>query len=265
MTSLTATEATTVERAMGDADVSIRLLGGLEVRVCGGPPRRWSSGRARALLAFLVLADRPVAREEAQDALWPHLGAAQARNNLNVTVCRLRETLHPVGRTLVVGGRAHLELSSVGTVDIDVARFERDVVAARAAESSGDVSHALTRYEAALGHYGGELVPEEPYLEWLDRPRARVRRTYLAAVARIRELRELQGDHRRAAWASELALELDEFDEDAMARWVRCTSAVGDVRRATVEVARYRERLAAALGVSPGPRLAAAIDGLTVL
>ena len=55
--------------------------------------------KARALLAYLALEPRPHRRGALMGLLWPEMAEADARNNLRVTVARLRRALKQAGLT----------------------------------------------------------------------------------------------------------------------------------------------------------------------
>ena len=61
----------------------IRLLGGFEIRVGGEPLEALRSGRARSLIAFLILhPDVAHARSRLAFEFWPDSSDGQARTNL---------------------------------------------------------------------------------------------------------------------------------------------------------------------------------------
>ena len=97
-------------------------------------------------------------RDEVLEALWPQLGADAAAPNLHKAASYARRALGERGGVVLRGGV--VELAPAAGVTTDVERFE-----------AGDDSA-----------YGGELLPDEPYEEWLLAPRARLRERRLAVM-----------------------------------------------------------------------------------
>ncbi len=78
------------------AELSVRLLGGLQLRIGGVTVDVLRSGRARSLLAFLVLHPGVAqSRQSLAFAFWPDSPEAQARTNLR-NVLHLLRRAHPV-------------------------------------------------------------------------------------------------------------------------------------------------------------------------
>jgi DNA-binding SARP family transcriptional activator len=79
------------------APLSIRLLGGLEVRRGDIllPEQVWGRKRDRLLFAYLLIAGQAVSREALLDALWPNLAPAAAGASLRVAWSRLKRALEP--------------------------------------------------------------------------------------------------------------------------------------------------------------------------
>src|SRR4051794_10676385 len=89
MQSVTRGPVTTAGGAGGELE--IQLLGGFRVRVDGVPLDRLRSGRARSLLAFLVLGPNVAhSRQRLAPMFWPHSSDGQARTNLRNVLHLLR-------------------------------------------------------------------------------------------------------------------------------------------------------------------------------
>jgi len=82
-----------------DADVAASALGPLEVRVAGQRVPRWTSLKARAVFQYLLVhQDRPTRRDVLMSLQWPTHSHNSARNNLNVALYSLRNTLDGLGQ-----------------------------------------------------------------------------------------------------------------------------------------------------------------------
>ena len=141
--------------------LEVRLLGAFEVLVDSQPvpADAWAQRRAADLVKLLALAPgHRMPRDEVLETLWPQLGADAAASNLHKAASYARRALGERGAVVLRGGV--VELAPAAEVTTDVERFE-----------AGDDSA-----------YGGELLPDEPYEEWLLGPRARLRERRLAVM-----------------------------------------------------------------------------------
>ena len=76
------------------ADVATWALGPLEVHVAGRRIPKWNSLKARAVFQYLLIhQDRPTRRDVLMELQWPNHSHNSARNNLNVALYSLRNTL----------------------------------------------------------------------------------------------------------------------------------------------------------------------------
>ena len=195
---------------------------------------------ASRLLAVLALRPGPQDRETVAATLWPGTAGPAGRANLRTAVWALRKA---VGDDALITSRTAVGLRPEA-VTVDLADGQRRAAA-------GDDAAA-----AALCH--GELLPG--YAEdWAETARRRQRAGLAETLAARAAAAERDGDAAGAARWSRLRCELDPLDEAAHAGLVRQLAAVGDRAGALVAGREVTERLAAELGVRPGPLLRAAL------
>lgn len=159
--------------------LTIRLLGGFEARLGVGPPAAFPTKKARALLAYL--AARPAqahSRDQIAELLWGARADEQARGSLRRTLSDLRKALPLADSEWLVSDGDTVRLDG-GSVDVDVARFER------LAANGG--AGAL---EQAIELYGGEFLAgfglqEGAFEEWLRTERERLRQLALKALTKL--------------------------------------------------------------------------------
>jgi DNA-binding SARP family transcriptional activator len=141
------------------AVVEIGLLGPLRVR-CDGAVVPVPAGKQRAVLAALVLqAGRVVPAVELAELAWapepPPTAPAALRNN----VTRLRRALGPAGAQLIQT-RPGGYLVMPGECELDLARFDEELAAARRAAGEGDWRRAAVHAEASLSLWRGEPLSD---------------------------------------------------------------------------------------------------------
>ena len=211
--------------------VSIHLLGRFAVSVDGRPipTADWRRDRAAALVKLLAL--RPahrIHREQAMEIFWPDADPEAAGANLRKAIHFARRTLgvHDLieVRNDIVSLAPHAEL------EIDAESFE---AAAKAALGGGNKS----AYERAADFYGGRLLPDDLFVEWLDTPRAQLQQRY--------------GDLLRAGGLWQRLIALDPADEQAQCALMQVALDAGNRVEAIRQFNQLRENLHAELGVGP--------------
>ena len=219
------------------AALRIWLLGRFAAQLADRPvlEEAWHGGRAKAVVKLLALAPgHRLHREQVMDALWPDLVPGAAAANLRKAVHYARRATSP--QALLSRGEV---LVAEAWVDVD------------AFEAAADVGDA----QAALDLYAGELLPEDRFALWAEDRRRRLQER-CAQLLQIRACElAADGEPVGAAALLERAIGLDPLDEGAVGELMRCYAAAGKRHLALARYGQLQARLAADLGVPPGPQL----------
>src|SRR4051812_21636639 len=147
--------------------ITLTLLGGCQLTV-RGRPIALTAKKTQALLAVVALrAPRPVPRAELCRLFWPDVEEEQARASLRQALAVLRRALPTKPEVLLLDAR-DVALRP-GAVDVDVTAFE--ALVARGTPAA--LLEATALYTGPLLH--GLAIREEPFAEWLDAERERLR------------------------------------------------------------------------------------------
>jgi len=215
--------------------------------------------KPKALLKILLATyDRIVPPDALWDALWADLGVDAARKNLHVCVQRLRLALGPFGaeRVETVEGGYAVRLQPDDSLDLR--EFDRAARAATAAMARGDCSAV----DALMDLYTGPLFADDPYADWAEPHRERVRATFTGVLAGAATIHRRRGEHDRACHVLRRLVEMDACDESRAVELAECLEALGDRLSAAAVLARTREILRSQLGIGPGERLRTAHERL---
>ncbi|RRI06464.1 hypothetical protein EH240_04150 [Mesorhizobium tamadayense] len=211
--------------------VSIHLLGRFAVSVDGRPipAADWRRDRAAALVKLLALQPaHRMHREQAMETFWPDADPEAAGANLRKAVHFARRALG--AHELIEINNDIIALAPNAELDIDIESFE---AAARTALRGSDKS----AFERAADHYGGRLLPDDLFVEWLDAPRAQIQQRY-SHLLRIGGL-----------WQRLIAL--DPADEQAQCALMQAALDAGNRVEAIRQFNQLRDNLHAELGVGP--------------
>lgn len=208
-----------------DADIAARVLGPLELSVAGVHVSRWSSLKARAVFQYLLInQDRPVRREVLMELEWPHHSRNSARNNLNVALCSLRNTLDWSG--LDVQAVLHKEgcylLNPALTCWTDRGEFSSMIRDARSARQAGNTQEVINACRSAVQLYRGPLFEDDLEGEWFLPERRHLKELYLQALEYLAEIYCEGGQLLTAIEFGQQAINADPCCEAAHRLLMRC-------------------------------------------
>lgn len=188
--------------------VRLCLLGGFEVYVGLGPPRRLASRKATALLAYLASpAGRAHLRDKLAALLWGDAGEREARASLRRALADIRAALRGAPSLLVLEGQT-VRLRR-DRVSVDVPEFERRAVS----RTPAALAAAATLYR---GDFLEGLTPDAPaFDEWLSTERERLRERAAAALERLLAHRTRHNDIDEAIQIALRLLAVDPLREAA--------------------------------------------------
>lgn len=173
-----------------DADIAARVLGPFELTLAGVRVLRWSSLKARAIFQYLLIHQgQPIRREVLMELEWPNHSYTSARNNLNVALCSLRNTLG--WRELDVQAILHKEgcylLNPALTCWIDRNVFLSKIHDAQRARRAGSTQQAISACRSAVQLYRGPLFGDDLAGGWYLPERRQLKELYLQALEYIAE------------------------------------------------------------------------------
>lgn len=235
------------------ADIAALALGPLEVHVAGRPVPRWNSMKARAVFQYLLIhQDRPTRRDVLMALQWPDHSHNSARNNLNVALYSLRNTLGPnhVAQPILYRDGCYI-LNPELNWWIDRNEFLSALDDARMAGRAGSPGKIINSYHKAIQLYRGPLFEDDCADEWHLPEQRRLKDLYGQAIERVTEIHFQLGELPEALHFGQLGLRDDPCSEAIHRLLMRCHAS----RREQQLVSRQYQACTAALrkelGVSP--------------
>ncbi|WP_101787844.1 BTAD domain-containing putative transcriptional regulator [Nonomuraea indica] len=232
------------------------VLGPLTVWGPEGEPVRVPEAKVRALLAdllvhLLVHRGAPVSADRLIADLWGEHPPGDAPGALRVKVSQLRRAL---GDRELVAFRSPGYLLHAAPEDVDAGRFRALL---DQAGRGGDLRARRALLTQALELWRGPAYADFADEEFARTEIARLDEQRLAALEELAEVRLALGEHGQLA--AELAGPVAEHPlrERLRAAQLRALYQAGRQSEALASYADLRERLAAELGVDPGPELVA--------
>jgi DNA-binding SARP family transcriptional activator len=207
-----------------EADIAARTLGPLELNVAGRPVR-WNSLKARGVLQYLLVhRGQPVRRDVLMRLQWPDHTLASARNNLNVALYSLRNTLEGPWQGLqpVLYQDGCYLLNPALTWWIDRDEFLYALYQAQLFRVSSHPQDAIYHYQGAVGLYRGQLFEDDLSGDWYLPEQRHLNELYLDALGSLGEIYFDLGELASAARAGQQALTSDPCCEPAHRLLMRC-------------------------------------------
>jgi DNA-binding SARP family transcriptional activator len=249
-----------------EADVTALILGPLELSVAGRHVVRWNSLKARAVFQYLLIhRGRPVRRDVLMDLQWPNHTYNSARNNLNVALYSLRNTLEgpwPGLQPILYQDGCYL-LNSELRWWIDRDEFLSAVSKAHQARSSDYPIKAAGHYQKAIELYRGSLFEDDPTGDWYLTEQRQLDELYLQALESLGEINLDLGDPVSAEQCAQLALARDPCCESVHRLLMRCYAAEHKQQLVSRQYGICVNALRAELGVSPGAETLRLFNDLT--
>jgi DNA-binding SARP family transcriptional activator len=233
--------------------LEIRLLGPPQVEV-DGRPLVVDTRKAIALLAYVAVVARPLARDVLADLLWPDSDPEDARGALRRTLSVLRSGL---GGGWLTVDRRQVSLSADG-VDVDVVAFRSAVLAASHAHAPGERCESCrASLRSAVARYRGDFLEgfslrdSAPWDDWQALEAEALRGELAGALRRLAGLEAADGRFAEAVLAARRLLTLDPLDEAAHRSLMRLHALGGDRAAAIRQYEACARILDTELGVEP--------------
>ena len=243
----------------------ISLLGSFQITHDRQGELLFTNRKVMGLLAFLALeAGQAHSRESLLGLLWPEMPEADARNNLRVTLARLRKQL--AGATAVTpltASRTDVRFQLDDAVTLDTANFQTLLAQTENHNHAERVACAdcRQRLAAAAALYHGPLL-HGLYLddcpafdEWLFVQRERFHLQVLAVLEELAHGLAADGRFTEATTHTRRQLELDPLHDSAQRRLLRLLAYQGQTAAALSQFASIKKTLHAELGIEPDVEL----------
>ncbi len=228
----------------------IFMLGGFRLQHKGKTigPEHFRLRKACDLIKLLALAPRHrLARDQILEWLWPDRSPEASANSLYQALHSARPVLDALMPPVYIHFEdEYLTLQSNPTLRVDVEAFE--AAAAQARQSQDPVS-----YQAALGLYTGELLPEDRYEDWTIQRREALQQTYLGLLHELARLHEAQGDYSSAVTAYLRLIAVDPLQEEAQTGLMRSYALSGQRSQALRQYQILQDTLYKELQAEPDP------------
>jgi two-component SAPR family response regulator len=224
------------------------------VHVAGRRVPRWTSLKARSVFQYLLVhQDRPIRRGVLMSLQWPDHSHNSARNNLNVALYSLRNTLEGLGGGAqpIVYRDGCYSLNPELTWWIDRNEFLSAVADARRAHREDQPAQVIGAYRKAIGLYRGPLFEDDGDAEWYLPEQRRLQDLYGQALEGIAGIHLRLGELAEAQEFGQRALGHDPCSESTHRLLMRCYASQHQQQLVSRQYRICADALRDELGVCP--------------
>jgi DNA-binding SARP family transcriptional activator len=238
----------------GSPTLVVYCLGFFRVYQDDQPIQDWKSSKGKAIFKYLVThRGLPIAKEVLMELFWPDSAPDAARNNLNVAIYGLRQTLRqtqPDLSPILFQDDGYL-LKPALQIWVDVESFMEHFRMAQNLEQRGELTLAIQEYRIAEALYQGEFLADDRYEEWPIPQRQRLEADYFSLLDRLSRYYLDQEDYDACATVCKKMLAVDPCREEAHRRLMRYYSQQNQRYLALRQYHLCVEALANELNVGP--------------
>ncbi len=208
----------------------VYCLGAFRVYQDDQPVLDWSSGKSKAIFKYLITHRHvPVVKDVLMDLFWPDIAPEAARNNLNVAIYGLRQTLRKTRNHFshILFSNDAYQLNPDLKIWLDCDAFKDSMIAGLRAEKEGKLSRTIRDFCAAEELYQGEFLAEDRYEDWPVVQRQRIQDEYLGLLERLGILYFDQVNYPACISACRKILEIDSCREQIHRQLMLCYTQLG--------------------------------------
>ncbi|MBI1880744.1 MAG: hypothetical protein HYR94_21415 [Chloroflexi bacterium] len=220
----------------------------------------WSGGKGKTIFKHMVAnRSRPILKDILMDLFWRDADPEAARNNLNVAIYGLRQTLRAArsGFPYILFQDECYLLNPAMAIWVDFEEFGQHYEAGQSFERRGKLTEVIREYELAENLYQGDFLEEDPYEDWPILQRESLKDNYLVILERLSRYYLEEKRYTTCIHLCQKILAKDDCREDAHRRLMQCYSRQGQPNLALRQYQLCVEALARTLDVSPAPETVA--------
>ncbi|MEZ4658902.1 MAG: BTAD domain-containing putative transcriptional regulator [Caldilineaceae bacterium] len=246
--------------------LTIYCLGPFRVFQNGELLEDWNGQKGVSILKYLIAHhETSISKDVLMDVFWPDADPEAARRNLHQAIYSLRQTLRrrdPGLQHIRFENNQYL-LNPELDIWLDVEEFEEYMQRGRRLENAEQMAQAMTEYSVADSLYQGDFLAEDLFEDWSHAQRAQLRMAYLEMADRLGEYYLQQNEYSAAIALCQKILTLENCDEEAHRRLMRCYLAQGQRHLAIRQYHACVQTLQDELEVPPSAETSALYEQIT--
>lgn len=191
------------------------------------PIDKWTGSKGKLIFKYMLAnREQSIAKEILMDLFWPDADPDAARNNLNVAIYGLRQTLRNSYQDfshLLFEDNFYLFNPEL-QIWTDFETFVEHAQVAQKLDQDGQLELAIQEYHAAETLYNGEFLAEDRYEEWLIPLRQYLQDIYLNVLDKLSSYYFKHEEYAACVTSCRQTLAVEPCRESTHRRLMRCYS-----------------------------------------
>ncbi len=199
----------------------IYLFGEFRAYLNDEPIECWPKGKSKQLFKYLVACGgMSIPKEKLMELFWPDHNEQSARNNLNVAIYSLRQSLKKQlpGITVVLFRDGCYLINPKIRLWTDAAELESCVREAPKYQGKDETEKRMERLQCAEELYTGLFLAEDAYLDWVVDKQLQYQEMYLTVLEKLDACYRDTGDLDASIAVNKNILAIDNCNEKAHRR-----------------------------------------------
>jgi len=234
--------------------MSVYFFGAFRVCLDGEFVKDWRNAKSKLILKYLVAhKQRSIAKEYLMELFWPNTDPECARNNLNVAIYNIRQTLKQHGRKIrsIYYQDGQYCLSPDLQIWTDLDAFINIVDRAKAFAKDGDIEKEVLALTSLDELYVGDVLEEDRFEDWVLPLRQQFKEMYWDSLIKRADYYVNKHRYRQSIDMYKKILMIDACDEQVHARLMTCYARLGQHHLAMRQFNKCVEALARELDIGP--------------
>ncbi len=222
-------------------------------------------GKCKQLFKYLVIHHKkPTPREQLMELFWPGHDEPSGRNNLNVAIYALRQSLKksfPDMSTILFRDGCY-QINPDIPLWVDANEMEDCLRDALKHESRHETEAMLEKLQRAEELYTGRFLDEDAYADWVIEKQLQLQEDYLLVLEKLNKVYLDRGAHHRCIDVNKKILAIDICNEKAHQRLMESYVVLGQRHLALKQFGICKEALRRELDLPPQASLTQLFDDI---
>jgi len=210
--------------------LKIHFFGAFRAHLNGNEIITWPKGKSKQLFKYLASKGKtPTPKEVLMELFWPNHSSESARNNLNVAIYSLRQSLKKIltDTSFVLFKEGCYQINPKIKIWVDATQFCIHLNKASKLELHGKTPLAIEQLHQAEALYVGPLLPEDAYCDWVLELQNQACENYRSTLKRLDNYYRTIGDIETSIALNKKIVTLDNCDENSHHHLMENYSSLG--------------------------------------
>ncbi len=218
----------------------------------------WPKGKSKQLFKYLASKGiTPTPKEVLMEIFWPNHSSESARNNLNVAIYSLRQSLKNIlaDTSIVLFKDGCYQINPQIDLWVDAIQFHTHLRQAAKFELHGQMDKCISHLHRAEALYIGPPFTEDAYCDWVVELQNQTREEYRSLLTKLDQHYRQSGNLETSITLNKKIISVDNCDENAHQHLMENYSSLGQRNLALQQFKTCEESLRENLDLDPQQHL----------